>query len=41
MVLPGSMADSIDYLLTYQWNDVQRQDVVVFFCGTRLWQRPA
>ncbi len=28
MVLPGSMADSIDYLLTYQWNDVQRQDVV-------------
>ncbi len=31
MVLPGSMADSVDYLLTYQWNDVQRQDVVVFF----------
>jgi putative ABC transport system permease protein len=31
MVLPGSMADSIDYLLTYQWNEVQRQDVVVFF----------
>jgi putative ABC transport system permease protein len=31
MVLPGSLADSIDYLLTYQWNDVQRQDVVVFF----------
>jgi len=31
MVLPGSMADSIDYLLTYQWNDVQRQDVLVFF----------
>ncbi len=30
MVLPGSMADSIDYLLTYQWNDVQRQDAVVF-----------
>jgi putative ABC transport system permease protein len=28
MVLPGSMADSIDHLLTYQWNDVQRQDVV-------------
>ena len=24
------MADSIDYLLTYQWNDVQRQDVAVF-----------
>lgn len=30
MVLPGSMADSIDYILTYQWNDVQRQDVVTF-----------
>lgn len=30
VVLPGSMADSIDYLLTYQWNDVQRQDVVAF-----------
>jgi len=30
MVLPGSMADSIDHLLTYQWNDVQRQDAVVF-----------
>ncbi len=30
MVLPGAMEDSIDYLLTYQWNDVQRQDVVVF-----------
>jgi putative ABC transport system permease protein len=30
MVLPGAMADSIDYLLTYQWNEVQRQDVVVF-----------
>lgn len=28
MVLPGSMEDSIDHLLTYQWNDVQRQDVV-------------
>ncbi len=28
MVLPGSMEDSIDYLLTYQWNDSQRQDVV-------------
>ncbi|MFM7604671.1 MAG: FtsX-like permease family protein, partial [Prosthecobacter sp.] len=36
MVLPGSMADSIDHLLTYQWNDVQRQDAVVFLaepCG--------
>lgn len=31
MVLPGSMADSIDYMLTYQWNDVQRQDAVAFF----------
>jgi putative ABC transport system permease protein len=30
MVLPGSMSDSIDYLLTYQWNMAQRQDVVVF-----------
>ena len=30
MVLPGSMGDSIDYMLTYQWNDVQRQDAVVF-----------
>ncbi len=30
MVLPGSMADSIDHILTYQWNDVQRQDVVTF-----------
>jgi putative ABC transport system permease protein len=30
MVLPGAMSDSIDYLLTYQWNEVQRQDVVVF-----------
>jgi putative ABC transport system permease protein len=30
MVLPGSMQDSIDHLLTYQWNDVQRQDVVAF-----------
>lgn len=30
MVLPGAMNDSIDYLLTYQWNDVQRQDVVAF-----------
>lgn len=30
MILPGAMANSIDYLLTYQWNDVQRQDAVVF-----------
>ena len=30
MVLPGAMADSIDYLLTFQWNSQQRQDVAVF-----------
>lgn len=30
MVLPGAMSDSIDYLLTYQWNMAQRQDVVAF-----------
>jgi len=30
MVLPGAMSDSIDYLLTFQWNLAQRQDVVVF-----------
>ncbi len=30
VVLPGSMEDSIDHLLTYQWNDTQRQDVVAF-----------
>ncbi len=30
MVLPGAMADSIDYLLTFQWNSQQRQDVTVF-----------
>lgn len=30
MVLPGAMNDSINYLLTYQWNEVQRQDVVAF-----------
>jgi putative ABC transport system permease protein len=30
MVLPGAMRDSIDYLLTYQWSSVQRQDVSVF-----------
>jgi putative ABC transport system permease protein len=30
MVLPGSMQDSIDHLLTYQWNDVQRQDAIAF-----------
>ncbi|MFT4175502.1 MAG: ABC transporter permease [Luteolibacter sp.] len=30
MVLPGAMSDSIDYLLTFQWNSAQRQDVSVF-----------
>jgi putative ABC transport system permease protein len=30
MVLPGAMSDSIDYLLTFQWNRQQRQDVSVF-----------
>lgn len=30
MVLPGAMSNSIDYLLTFQWNMAQRQDVVVF-----------
>ncbi len=30
MVLPGAMSDSIDYLLTFQWNSQQRQDVSVF-----------
>lgn len=30
MVLPGALTDSVDYLLTYQWNDLYRQDVMVF-----------
>ena len=30
MVLPGAMSDSIDHLLTFQWNSAQRQDVTVF-----------
>ncbi|HSP43967.1 MAG TPA: FtsX-like permease family protein, partial [Luteolibacter sp.] len=30
MVLPGAMSDSIDYLLTFQWNSAQRHDVAVF-----------
>jgi putative ABC transport system permease protein len=30
MVLPGAMSDSIDHLLTFQWNSAQRQDVLVF-----------
>jgi putative ABC transport system permease protein len=30
MVLPGAMSDSIDYLLTFQWNSAERQDVTVF-----------
>lgn len=31
MVLPGAMSNSIDYLLTFQWNLAQRQDVIAFF----------
>ncbi len=30
MVLPGAMSDSVDHLLTFQWNSQQRQDVAVF-----------
>jgi putative ABC transport system permease protein len=30
MVLPGAMSDSIDYLLTFQWNRQQRHDAAVF-----------
>jgi putative ABC transport system permease protein len=30
MVLPGAMSDSIDHLLTFQWNSQERQDVIVF-----------
>lgn len=30
MILPGAMSNSIDYLLTFQWNSAQRQDVAVF-----------
>ena len=30
MVLPGAMSDSVDFLLTFQWNRQQRQDVTVF-----------
>jgi putative ABC transport system permease protein len=30
MVLPGAMSNSIDQLLTFQWNSQQRQDVSVF-----------
>lgn len=29
LVLPGALADSVDYLLTYQWNDHFRQNVIV------------
>ncbi|MHB1082606.1 MAG: ABC transporter permease [Prosthecobacter sp.] len=29
LVLPGALADSVDQLLTYQWNDQFRQNVVV------------
>lgn len=31
MVLPGAMSDSVDYLLTFQWNRVQRHDALVIF----------
>ncbi len=30
MVLPGAMSDSINHLLTFQWNTAQRHDVAVF-----------
>ncbi|MFC5458079.1 ABC transporter permease [Prosthecobacter fluviatilis] len=29
LVLPGALADSVDQLLTYQWNDQFRQNVVI------------
>ena len=29
LVLPGALADSVDQLLTYQWNDQFRQSVIV------------
>lgn len=29
LVLPGGLADSVDYLLTYQWNDHYRQNVII------------
>ncbi|MCB1279247.1 ABC transporter permease [Prosthecobacter sp.] len=29
LVLPGALADSVDYLLTYQWNDHFRQSVIL------------
>ncbi|WP_395737001.1 FtsX-like permease family protein [Prosthecobacter sp.] len=31
LVLPGALADSVDDLLTYQWNDHFRQSVIVNF----------
>jgi putative ABC transport system permease protein len=30
MVLPGAMSDSVDHLLTFQWNRQQRHDALVF-----------
>lgn len=30
MVLPGAMKDSIDYLMTFQWSQSQRQDITLF-----------
>jgi putative ABC transport system permease protein len=35
MVLPGAMSDSIDHLLTFQWNSVERQDVPCFYQNLR------
>ncbi|MDI1312556.1 ABC transporter permease, partial [Prosthecobacter sp.] len=29
LVLPGALADSVDQLLTYQWNDQFRQNVII------------
>ena len=30
-VLPGAMADGVDYLVDFQWNMAMRQDAVVTF----------
>jgi putative ABC transport system permease protein len=34
MVMPGAMSDSVDHLLTFQWNSAQRHDVLVFLNET-------
>lgn len=34
MVMPGAMNDSVDHLLTFQWNSAQRHDVLVFLNET-------